>query len=72
MGVTYAIVMVENLELYQMFYRISDPRWSCSTVEFLESPELVFQSWSSAKHALKGEVAADWRWPVPGRERRVR
>jgi hypothetical protein len=54
MWVTDVIVMVGNLELCQTFYRISDPRWSCSTVKFLESttPELVFQSWSSAKHAL--------------------
>jgi hypothetical protein len=53
MWVTDVIVMVGNLELYQTCYRISDPRWSCSTVKFLESTtlELVFQSWSSAKHA---------------------
>jgi hypothetical protein len=52
MWVTDVIVMVGNLELCQTFYRISDPRWSCYTVKFLESttPELVFQSWSSAKH----------------------
>jgi hypothetical protein len=54
MWVTDVIVMVGNLELYQTFYQISDPRWSCSTVKFLESttPELVFQSSKSAKPPL--------------------
>jgi hypothetical protein len=48
------IEMLENLELYQTLFEISDPRWSCPTVELRESATLeqIFQSWSPAKHAL--------------------
>jgi hypothetical protein len=42
------------LELYQTLLRISDPRWSCSTVEIRGSttPELFFLSCSTPIHAL--------------------
>jgi hypothetical protein len=48
------IEMMRNPELCQTFSEISDPRWSCSTVEIYGSaaPELFFQSRSSPKHAL--------------------
>jgi hypothetical protein len=54
MRVLNVIEMVENLELCQTFFGISDPRWSCSTVEILGSatPGLFFESQSSPKHAL--------------------
>jgi hypothetical protein len=48
------IGMIGNLELYQILYWISDPRWSCSMAKLRGSAalELFFQSRSSAKHAL--------------------
>jgi hypothetical protein len=48
------IEMMRNQELCQTFSKISDPRWSCFTVEICGSaaPELFFRSCSSPKHAL--------------------
>jgi hypothetical protein len=40
------IEMVRNPELYQTFLEISDPQWSCSTVEICGSAasELFFRA----------------------------
>jgi hypothetical protein len=49
------IKMMRNPELCQTFSEISDPRWSCSTMEICGSatPKQFFQSWISPKHALR-------------------